>query len=104
MKKKMWGAELLLVAVMMGCFIAPMFWFGIPIFGWYFAGSMVLLLVFEGLALVTTYIKDKEAKTLSRLFIEASRTRKAKATLTLGFLSAGWFILIWHLSEGIREP
>jgi hypothetical protein len=94
-----WLKETLIIVIMVTCFVAPMFWLGIPLFGWYFATSMLMLFIFEGIALYTSWKKTGTPLTLSRMFMEAAKRNKKKAVVALVVLSTGWGILIWHLLE-----
>ena len=76
-----------------GLLIAPMFWAGVPLFGWTFVAITVCVIVGEIVAKVRT------GRTLSQLFWKVSKVRPKRALAALIALSLGWAALMWHLAE-----
>jgi hypothetical protein len=74
------------------CLIFPMFWVGVPMFGWFFVTVVVALGLWEGIAVLKT------RRTLSQLFWAVSKKHPRKAIIALSILSVGWIALMFHLA------
>ena len=76
-----------------GLLIAPMFYAGVPLFGWTFVAITVCVIIGEIVA------KIKTGRTLSQLFWKVSKEKPRRALIALIALTLGWVALMWHLLE-----
>jgi hypothetical protein len=76
-----------------GLLIAPMFYAGVPEFGWTFVAITICVIIGEIVAKIRT------GRTLSQLFWRVSKENPRRALIALIALTLGWVALVWHLLE-----